>query len=91
LREVCTDSVIELLLLKPAHAHDLKDGKGIRQRPECGHDNETENNLPAPQKRGADPEKMGDENTGTHPVCIMDLPPGVNRIFKQLYHAGPLH
>jgi len=81
------NTVSGLLRLESAHTHDLKDGKGIGQRPECGHDNQAENNLPASKKGRADPEKVGDENTGTHPVRIMDLPPRVSRVFKKMCHA----
>jgi hypothetical protein len=82
---------IVLLLLKPAHAQDLKYGEGISQWPESGHDNQAEKNFPALQKGRAKPNKMSNKNAGTHPICIMELPPSVSHLFKQLCHAGPFH
>ncbi len=52
----------------------MKDGKGVGQRPEGGHGYQTENDIPAPKKGGVQPEKMGNEEAGAEPVCVMELP-----------------
>jgi hypothetical protein len=59
----------------------------ISHRPESGHNYKAEKDVLSPQKRGTQPEKMRNENTGTNPICIMDLPAKVSHVFKQLSHA----
>jgi hypothetical protein len=77
--------------LQPPETHDLKNRERIGNGPEGGHDHQAEKDVLALQKRGAQPDEMGYEDAGARPVYIMDSPPCVRRIFKQLIHAGPPH
>jgi hypothetical protein len=83
-RELYTD----LVFLLP-HAHDLKDGEGIRQWPEGGHNHQAEDDILAMEKRRTQPEKVGNEEAGAHPVQVMGFPSCVSQRLNHLIHAEP--
>jgi hypothetical protein len=69
-------------------AYDLVDGKGICQGPESGHNHQAEKDVAAFKEGWAQPDEMANEDAGSRPVEIMDGPPRVHRIFKQLRHTA---
>jgi hypothetical protein len=73
------------------HAYDLVDRKGIGQGPESGHNHQAEKDVAAFKEGRSQPDEMANEDAGSHPVEIMDSPPGVHRVFKQLRHVEAPH
>ena len=61
------------------------------KRPEGGNHHQAEEDVPALEEGGAEPDEMGNEDTGPDPVKIMDGPSRVRRVLEQLHHAGTPH